>query len=142
MMSPEHAEDDPYEFMIHYVSIVKEIAKRHKVSPDDVFDMQCEIIAADYIRKKDERGLALLDEKMEECRESNGTAQACAIARGLVGHLKQKGVTKENVSEYLDRRIAEFQEAARRRNAERPAKSWEGSEGNSTDREFQGRLFE
>jgi hypothetical protein len=109
--------DDKYDFMLKYIEKVQEIEKKYDVSPEAVFDIECEIAAANYILEADDTNNSQFDKHLETWKQSyTGVIPLSLIynaAKGLVTQLKDKGVTKENVHDYMDRRIAEFEDAAK-----------------------------
>jgi hypothetical protein len=108
--------DDDYDFSLDYLRKAEAITEKYGVSPDAHFAMQCEIAAATYILRADEADYPQLDEQLETLKHVEEGVMASLMAKGSLAHLKDKGVTKENVEEYMERRIAEFEDAARFKN--------------------------
>lgn len=79
--------------------------------------IQCEIAAAAYIFETTDHDRARVDGELEKLKQFDRGAMTYFIVKGALTHLHERGVNWSNVKEYMDRRIQEFEETARKRTA-------------------------
>lgn len=103
------------DFALAYLIEVAAICKRHRVSAHDKFAIHCEIAAPAYICEATDADFGQLHGESESRKQGDLCTVARSIARHSLTHLEGQGVTASNVKEYMDRRIREFEETARRR---------------------------
>jgi hypothetical protein len=106
--------NDDHDFSLRYLRKAKAIATKYCVPPDDFLAIQIEIAVAAYVGDAEEADYRQLDKQLETVKRSHMGTMTALMAKGALADLRDKGVTKENVQVYMERRIAEFEDFARR----------------------------
>lgn len=113
-MEPPGARDGDADFsdafLREYVKKVDAICKKYHVSAYDKFGIVCEIAAAVFISEATDADYTQFSEQVPKL----GNPMVYFAAKGALGHLKERGVNRANVREYMENRIKEFEESARK----------------------------
>jgi sensor histidine kinase regulating citrate/malate metabolism len=100
------------DFLLGHLSRLRELERKKKLPPETVFQIQVEIIAANYMIEHSNRTGIDNNEPSEHFDEIEGASPALSIAEGVLSLLEKKGVNSCNADAYISERLNELERGA------------------------------
>ncbi len=111
--TPEKVEGelaDQNAFCLEYIEKVDAICKKYRVAAYDKLRVYCEIATAAFILVATDADYRQFSEQLSK----PGNPMPYFVAEGTLAILKERGVNRATVREYMENRIKEFKESARK----------------------------